>query len=127
MGEYNTQKSFFSIWVIPVVWAGVVLFFSVLPYKGPIQLTVGYFDKMAHFFEYTVLAALLMRGVSYYSISFQAKSALFTLILGGGYGILMELVQRLVPGRDASMGDVGANVAGTVFGIILGRMVKWQK
>jgi VanZ family protein len=127
MGEYSTQKNFFSIWGIPVVWAGVILFFSVLPYKGPLQLTVGHFDKMAHFFEYTVFAAILMRSTSYYSISFQAKSALFTLILSGGYGILMELVQRLVPGRDASVVDAAANIAGTVFGIILGRMVRWQK
>ncbi len=55
------------------------------------------------------------------------KNHLFTLILGSGYGIVMELMQRFIPGREASAGDVAANITGVVFGILLGRMMLWRK
>ncbi|MFH1552969.1 MAG: VanZ family protein, partial [Candidatus Omnitrophota bacterium] len=83
-------------------------------------LAIGYFDKVAHFFEYAFLAALIVRSMRRTGRLSGMKISLFTLILSGGYGIVMELLQRFVPGRDASLYDVVANAAGTIFGIILG-------
>jgi VanZ family protein len=51
--------------------------------------------------------------------SIPLKCILFILILGWGYGILMELVQFAIPGREPSVLDAAANVAGVLFGITL--------
>jgi len=108
-------------------WAGVVLFFSILPYKGLPSLTIGYFDKILHMFEYLVLAFLLFYGLSK-SLRYSGlkRVVLFTLIFGLGYGILMELIQLYVPGRNPSMGDVHADAAGVFFGILWSKVIIWQ-
>lgn len=114
-------------WVPTLIWCVIILFFSILPYRLHPPLTLGHFDKMVHFFEYTVLAVLIGRGLYSTGRSLSTGHILLILMLGSGYGILMELVQRFVPGRSAALGDVMANVAGMVFGIILARLVLWQK
>ncbi len=114
-------------WAPTLIWCVIILFFAILPYRLHPPLTLGYFDKMAHFFEYTVLAVLIGKGLYGTGRGFSSRSILLTLILGSGYGILMELIQRFVPGRSAAVGDVLANVAGMVFGIILARLVLWRK
>lgn len=127
MKNWLMEDKYISAWTPTLMWAVVILVFSILPYKTHIPITVGHFDKMAHFFEYTVLAVLIARGLYGIGGDFTLRNLLLTLILGSGYGILMELVQHFVPGRDASAGDVAANIAGIVFGIILGRILLWQK
>jgi VanZ family protein len=115
------------VWMPPTVWACVIFVFSLLPYRTYVQFTVGHFDKMAHFFEYTILAALLLRSLRLTKhLSFN-RTFLFALILCGGYGILMELMQRFVPGRDSSVSDIIINFMGTIFGIFVGRIMLWQK
>ncbi|MEA3489708.1 MAG: VanZ family protein [Candidatus Omnitrophota bacterium] len=115
-----------SAWFPFLVWACVIFVFAVLPYNWDLPLTVGSFDKMAHFFEFTVLSILIVRGFYSFGGRIHARNMLLTLILGGGYGILVELIQKFVPGRDASPGDVLANIAGIVFGLVLGKAI-WRK
>ena len=120
MVSWIRQNKTVSVWIPPVFWAAVILVFSVVPYSQDIPIEIGPFDKVGHFFGYAILAILMIRGI-YYNRSFShVRSFLFTLILGGGYGILMELVQRFIPGREAALDDIVANFAGIIFGIILG-------
>lgn len=116
-----------TAWGPASVWVFVILVFSVLPYKAHPPLTIGHLDKAFHFFEYTLLAFLAVRGLFSMGVVLSPKNALFTLILSGGYGIVLELVQLFVPGRSASLHDAAANVAGAVFGILLGKAILWQK
>jgi hypothetical protein len=127
MLDWLKKENEFFAWVPTLMWGTVILVFSVLPYRILPAITVGHFDKMVHFFEYTVLAVLIGRGLYSTGKVFSTKNILLILILGGVYGILMELVQRFVPGRDASPGDIAANMAGIVFGILIGKLVLWQK
>lgn len=127
MFNWLKKENEFFAWVPTLMWGTLILLFSVLPYRMLPSITVGYFDKMAHFFEYTILAVLIGRGLYSTGKEFSTRNILLTLILGGVYGILMELVQRFVPGRDASPGDIAANMAGIVFGILIGKLVLWQK
>ncbi|MBD3426376.1 MAG: hypothetical protein GF409_03980 [Candidatus Omnitrophica bacterium] len=127
MLDWLKEENKFFAWLPTLMWGTVILVFSVLPYRSLPAITVGYFDKIAHFFEYTVLSVLIARGLYRSGRSFSTKNILLTLILGGVYGILMELVQRYVPGRDANPGDLAANIGGIVFGILLGKLVLWQK
>ena len=100
---------------------------SVLPYRVDLPLKVSYLDKIAHFFEYAVLAMLLERSIYRMGRFSVCKTALFALILSSGYGIVMELVQRYIPGRSAELYDVVFNTIGVTCGIILGEMTIWRK
>lgn len=84
-------------------------------------------DKVVHFLMYAVLAMLIMRPLNRVRDSFFIKKFSFTLISGGGYGILMELVQWVIPGREASLYDVYANITGIVFGTIIGEVMLWRR
>lgn len=104
----------------PILWSFVIFIFSIVSFDEKVPIEVGCFDKTAHFLEYGILAFLMIRSMySRVRISY-AKSFLFTLILGGGYGILLELVQRFIPAREASLYDIAANFAGVISGIVLG-------
>jgi len=114
-------------WMPTLIWGTLILFFSVLPYSIMPALTISWFDKIVHFFEYFILGILVVRA--YYRISdrISYRNLSFVLILGSGYGILIELIQRYIPGRSASLTDVVANFAGLLIGIVIGRMILWQK
>ena len=43
---------------------------------------------------------------------------LFTFVLGNYVGLLNEGLQMVIPGRHASLGDVGLNLVGTILGLI---------
>jgi len=120
------DKSIF-VWMPTIVWLSVILVFAVLPCKTGLPFTVGYVDKIAHFFEFMVLAVLMVRSLRFATSFSVTKSSLFTLISVGGYGIVMELLQLYVPGRNACQWDIMANVVGVVFGVILGEFVLWRK
>jgi VanZ family protein len=115
-------------WMPVILWASIILFFSVLPARKIPLITVQYLDKAFHFFEFAILAFLMMRSL-YRDIKHPLREnhVLFTLISGSAYGIVLELIQRFVPGRDMAAGDVVANIAGIVLGILLGKIIVWQK
>jgi len=114
-------------WMPALIWGMVVLFFTALPYSGVPQLTVGYFDKIAHFMEYTLFSVLILRGAFRSGANPTPKVLLFALIFSVSYGIVMELLQLYIPGRTASFADGVANLAGSVFGLLLGKVILWQK
>lgn len=114
-------------WIPVFVWAAAIFWFSVMPCKTPPPFEIRYLDKIAHFFVYAVLAVLTFRGM-YIAGSFSPlRNSVLTLIWGGGYGTVMELVQVFIPGRDASSYDVLANIAGILVGIVLCGVVLWQR
>ena len=53
--------------------------------------------------------------------------ALFALILGSSYGIVIEVLQKYIPGRDACMNDVMYNILGALIGILIGRWILWRR
>lgn len=115
-------------WMPVILWASVIFFFSALPARSVPLIAEPYLDEILHFLEYVLLAFLMMRAL-YRDVGhpFRGKHVLFTLISASAYGIVLELIQRFVPGRDAAVGDAVTNVAGIIFGILLGKIVVWQK
>ena len=88
----------------------------------------GHLDKLVHIIIYLILAILLVRSIDLTPELFtNLGSFLFILILGGGYGILMELVQWHIPGRQPSILDIFSNIVGIIIGFILGRKAIWQR
>ncbi len=107
------------------IWGGVLLALALATDLGPIEDVdvMPHQDKIVHFLEYFLLALLtafaLVRGTKR-SRQWQMQMAIIFPVL---YGILLEVVQLGVPGREMSFLDIGANVAGVLAGAFVGMRV----
>jgi VanZ family protein len=127
MLNWVKQDKQIFFWTPVILWGALILIFSVLPGKVVPTLSVGHFDKMAHFFEFAVLSLLVVRSSHRSRVTSFYKIILFALISSSVYGIVMELLQGVIPGRVSCIYDVYANITGTIFGIILGGILIWRK
>lgn len=107
------------------IWGGVLLALALATDLGPIEDVdvMPHQDKIVHFLEYFFLAFLtafaLVRGTKR-SRQWQMQMAIIFPVL---YGILLEVIQLGVPGREMSFLDIGANVAGVLAGAFVGMRV----
>jgi VanZ family protein len=123
MDNSKYAKRIFA-WIPAAIWAFLILILSILPGKTLPETPIGYLDKAIHFFAYFLFSLLLVRGFNRsFSGPLPLKYILFILILTLGYGILMELIQFVVPGREPSALDVAANTAGVLFGITIRKWI----
>lgn len=78
-----------------------------------------HFDKLVHFFMYTILGLLTAWGVR--------EAGLFSLLIGFSYGCLDEFHQTYIPGRNFDVFDIAADCAGVLFGLWVYRRRKKSK
>ncbi len=84
--------------------------------KPPFQL-FPFQDKMFHMVEFGGLALALVLNRDVFCRWRKPLSAMF--LCGAVWAVLDELHQAVVPGRDCSAGDVFADFAGLLIGILL--------
>ncbi len=73
-------------------------------------------DKLVHGGLYLILGFALAWGKERTG---SGVPVILLLLVGVGYGALDEWHQSFVPGRDVSVGDWGANIAGVIIGLLL--------
>jgi VanZ family protein len=76
-------------------------------------------DKVAHFLAYGLLGLLIARALHGGSGPVRVRLALAAVALATLYGASDELHQRFVPGRDASLLDLAADLLGAAGGAAL--------
>ena len=76
----------------------------------PSELQSGLHVPM--FFGLTLILLVLLQRFE----KRKRNQILFAFVLANYVGILNEGLQMLIPGRDASLGDVGLNLVGTLLG-----------
>jgi VanZ family protein len=105
-------------WAPVILWAAVIFAFSSIPGLGT-GLGTGdlVLRKLAHFAEYAVLGALLLRAT---------RQPVVALLIGSLYAVTDELHQALVRGRHASPLDWAIDTAGVALGIAL-LLVRWRR
>lgn len=82
-------------------------------------------DKFAHFFAYAGVGFLLRRLIPHLRAEFWKKSYTnISITIGVFMGIIDELHQIFIPGRDASLGDLLADIIGVVLGIFIYYLAK---
>lgn len=101
-------------WLPVVVWAGLIFALSSVPGLDSGLSWDFALRKLAHGAEYALLGALLARAVA----------GLPALWLGIAYAVSDELHQSLVPGRAASLFDVGVDSVGVLVGILALRRIE---
>jgi len=103
-------------------WAGLIFFLSSLE-SPPGSRSVP--DWISHGIAYLVLSALLCRALHGAAGRLSARTLLATIALATAYGITDELHQRAVPGRDASVADVGKDFVGAALGAVA--YARWRQ
>lgn len=98
------------IWVISVC---AVLVLSLIPYAGPPPGT----DKLVHVLVFAFLSSIPLLAFR------RQQSILISLAIVVGVGFVGEAGQMLVPGREASLLDMGANLIGVALGIAAGLLL----
>ncbi len=113
----ETRKSrwrHFAVYHLPMIAYGiVVLGISSIPYLKTPKVRIIAFDKLVHFLEYAIFAALTFRSFARLSISVSADrafllSALFIVV----FAFLDEMHQYLIPGRASDPLDFATDLVG---------------
>jgi VanZ family protein len=105
-------------WLPPLLYMGGIVALSSIPRARP-PLLWEHQDKVVHFVEYMVLALLLARAVAGPHARLGPVRALGALAAAALFGALDEAFQHFVPGRHASLADLGADAAGAAAGCVL--------
>jgi VanZ family protein len=113
-----SSSRFLLGWLPVVLWAGLIFGLSSVPDLGT---GLGTWDlvlrKLAHFCEYAVLGALLLRALGRGPIA---------VAVGIAYAATDELHQHFVPGRHAAFRDVAIDAAGALAGVLLLQSKPWR-
>jgi len=109
------------LWVAWCVTLVMVVIGSLLPGPWMARIQTSVFpasDKLFHFTGYCLLAALPALG-SRRRLEIVAFAAVAVLL-----GVVLEISQRLVPGRVVDLADLGANNLGVFTGAALGWLLR---
>lgn len=102
------------------LWAILIFWLSSMPRPLPPPMGVRVTDKLYHFMEFFIFGLLLARAfLSIASQGKEQKAILVAAALGIFWGVVDEIHQAFVPGRDASFFDVLADAAGVLFIMVL--------
>jgi len=114
------MKTLLGRWLPVAVWMGMIYFLSAqstLP-----KLDVSWLDEVlriaGHFFQYAVLGFLLARAIIRDGDASRLKLA-WVIAFAVLYALSDEWHQSFVPGRDASVLDVGVDALGVMFASVL--------
>jgi VanZ family protein len=106
-----------TIWAPVVLWAGLIFTLSSIP---SLDSGLGTWDlvlrKLAHFAEYAILGALLLRAL---------RREPAAVLVGSAYALTDEVHQAFVTGRQGSALDWAIDTAGVILGVLL--LARWPR
>ena len=105
-----------------IVWAILILVFTIIPGKDLPEISLWQWDKLAHFTVYLILVLLIFYGyrVQYDKPAQRYKVNWLSMTGAVGYGILMEAIQGLfLADRTFDVMDITANAFGCFAGFII--------
>jgi hypothetical protein len=110
-------EKFLKFWFPVIIYSGIIFCVSAIP-NIRLPLNIWHFDKILHLVEFAPFGFLLARAfnaqqpnLSDWQLFFLAISVILA------YGLSDEIHQKFVAGRDASLGDLIADVIGATGGI----------
>ena len=105
--------------IISFIYLLALIIVSLMPFSG--TESIGNSDKIAHFIVYALL------GILGYHSSKSFKQGIYFFLSIITLGVVLELVQFIIPGREFSYLDIAANTAGAVFGFFVSWMFKTSR
>jgi len=112
-------KSFLKYWLPLYVYAGIIFYFSGKPSPLP-EVSIPFFDKILHIFEFTVFGLLAARAFKNSSKSTMFENfKILAVLVSVAYGVLDEFHQGFVPERQFSVFDMIADGIGGILGVFV--------
>ncbi len=104
------------------MYAALVFVLSVIPTEHLPDADVPYFDKVVHVCEYLGFAWLLVQAIRASRMP-ERDYLLWAWIYATSYGILIEIIQAMVPWRSAEWADAVSNAIGAACGVWIGQRI----
>ncbi|MCI0496093.1 VanZ family protein [candidate division KSB1 bacterium] len=125
-------KNFFWFQFPAIAWAIAIFVQSSLSDLPAPDLGFDMQDKVSHAAEYAILGFFLRRALVFQKNNFIHEHAnQLTFSIGSLYAVSDEIHQSFVPGRNADIGDVIADVTGiflvVAFYFCLKQIKKWRR
>ncbi|MCX5666122.1 MAG: VanZ family protein [Candidatus Omnitrophica bacterium] len=107
-------------WTPVALWMAIIYFSSSIHGEDIPKIDIPNIDKLAHFVEYFILGALLVRAFANSSDKTNFKLILLlSVLIAAAYGALDEFHQRFVSGRSPEIFDLISDIIGSLFGTLL--------
>lgn len=119
MFEYLEKRKVWLVYIPLVIYWLVLFVATTLPSER--LPSIGFSDKINHFFAYFILAVLVNLTLIYQRKSrfLFVKAQIATIVICLFYGAVDELHQMLVPGRFAETWDWVADALGAYAGVLI--------
>jgi len=120
----------FTFYHLPTILFGCgILALSSIPYLSTPVLEFSISDKLAHFLEYAVFAALLVRSLvnrrrRYISNSALLQAGIFLTLFAVADEIIL---QRFIPGRSSDLYDLASDLSGAYLVLAAARIILWSR
>lgn len=106
--------------IIKVITIFILIVITYYSLKPPTTHNLPTNDKLGHFLAYSTLSFHLLLLYS------TKKNRILAILFAVSYGLLMELIQGFIPGRQSSFYDILANTSGVAIGLIIISLFKKQ-
>ena len=100
--------------VCSLAWAGLTWYLTTTPdfHPSPDTLISFFLSNGGHFIFFGILAVLLRLSIT---TKYHKSTTYYALVITCLYGLLIELVQRHIPGRSFSLIDLSLDSLGAIF------------
>jgi VanZ family protein len=114
----------FVVYYLPaILWGVVILILTSLPKLTPPPLGFKAQDKVYHMLVYAVLGFLWLRALAKDRADFSRPVLWRCMLFASLFGILDELHQLFIPGRQADVLDAVADISGVLLGILMYKLM----
>lgn len=108
--------------LLAFLWALVIFIAASVPLQPRVCALFPYEDKLLHFLEFALLAALVYKAFRHSSeMRIAGMAASLTFLIVVPYGAALEVYQWSIPFRACSLFDFFANCAGSACAVLIAR------
>jgi len=106
-----------SHWNLPtIIWSLIILILTLTPFGDSSSRDIPLLDKVVHMGLFGVFTILLLRSFLR-KLEFRNILLVIALLFAASFGLFVELLQNMVPGRNFEWLDWLADVIGAMAGI----------
>ena len=117
------MKNLILYWMPPLVWLGIIWSLSSLPASNMPEQPFDLFDKVAHFGVFGFLGFLVFRAGLFALEMRMRRAMIFAFLSCSFYALLDEYHQTYIPGRQADLSDILADVLGIATAVVFGKLM----
>ena len=113
-----------------IIWGVIATIFTLLPSNNiPYSKYISIYnlDFIVHFGIFLILSFLLLIGILESSFNLRHSPLLIVFVMSFTYGLLLELIQILIPSRGFELMDLIGDTFGTIIGLLFGHLFKHLK